>query len=426
VSADGLRPAALARGGSKGPFQGPFLNKTALVLLLACAAAAGCGRRSLGDLHDDAASDHSGGSDASDGAADMRSDGGPDRPDAIDASSDATADAGADAGIDAPPAVKTADELAWEPVPRNSAARITVAAFGASYVYVGFSDGELFFDVSSASPHWSELDQPSRPGAPALPPLPVTALAVDEKENPPFVFAGFAGGAASDGGSGAGAKLWLSQGGGQYWSQATLPTSDDVWGVSVSPFNDAQVVAVTSSGPYVSYDHGSSWFSYGNGDANVNFNGQIRAFAEGVGPGPDSGATNRRAWLGDSTGGVYFVDNLDAIADPSRVVWTKVTAPFPARPVASIVVARPDRTQVWVTFAGPGNDGVWFSTDDGATWTNRQRRMLPASSAADPTATFTAASPSPFFPITYLSALAGSGATAPFWSPDAGQSWWLQ
>jgi hypothetical protein len=397
----------------------------AVLALLVCAAAAGCGKRSLGDLRDDGAADGGGSSDgggAADTTADATADAKTDAPGDVsrDAPGDATTtDAPIDVGVDAPPAVKTADELAWEPVPRNPAARITIASFGMYFVYVGFSDGEVFFTVSSASPHWTEIDQPSRPGALALPSLPVTALAVDEKESPPFVFAGFAGGA----GSGAGAQLWLSPAGGQSWTQATLPITDDVWGVSVSPFNDAQIVAATSSGPYASYDHGSTWSSLGNGDANVNFAGQIRAFAEGVGPG--TGAANRRAWLGDSQGGVYFVDNLDAISDPSRVVWTKVTAPFPARPVTSIVAARADRTQVWVTFAGLADDGVWFSGDDGATWTNRQRRMLPASTSADPAGTFTAASPSPFFPLTYLTALNGGGAAAPFWSPDGGQSWWV-
>lgn len=309
--------------------------------------------------------------------------------------------------------------LAWEPQPRDTDARITAVKAGAQRTYVGFSDGERFFKMNGDSA-WTPYDKGPSGCDQLTPNGPVTAFAITEGTT----FTAYAGTPGAPG-------LWRSPEDRPCW--ASVPVSDDFWGLSVSPFSTVELFAVGPTLVWVTHDLAGSWQQDG-GPTSFHFDGVVQAVATGVGPGGSP-----RAWLGDAAGDLYYSDDVAASPSPDQVHWKALSpAPeFPRRPVVAIAIdaARPQR--VWVTFAGLRLDSLWTS-DDGVSWRNPHGGDLAAVTTgrdgddagpgeAGPSS-FTAVSPVPGIGAAYVTALAsdrnGNVKATSFWTTDGSADWW--
>jgi hypothetical protein len=331
---------------------------------------------------------------------------------------------------------KPADLLAWEPQSTDPSGRITAVSSTADWIYVGFSDGEMYFRANAPGASWTPFFVSGGQGgcAEPMPIDPVTALAPSVTgltASQPTVFAAFAGAPGSF-------KFWRSPADHPCWTNSTI--NDDILSVSVSPFASIDLVAVSPEYLWVSQTFGSSWND--QGALPINFGGTAQALASGLGA---SGAT--RAWLGDAAGNVYYTDDVDTAPTPDSIVWTAVPSPgFPRRPVIAIAT-RPEHPQtVWVTFAGLSVDSLWTSPDNGATWQNPGGGELASvlhpegadSTAADaqaPTvgassAGFGVVSPVPGLGVAYVTALVpdrrGVLTATPFWTLEGTGDWWRE
>ncbi|HVT08985.1 MAG TPA: hypothetical protein VHO67_16110 [Polyangia bacterium] len=313
---------------------------------------------------------------------------------------------------------KPAALLAWEPQPQDARARITAVKTSPQRTYVGFSDGERVFKANGAA-DWTPYDKGSGACGQPTPNGPVTAFAITEGTT----FVAYAGTPGAPG-------LWRSPEDRPCW--ASVPVSDDFWGLSVSPFSTVELFAVSPTLVWVTHDLAGSWAQDG-APTSFLFDGAVQAVAAGVGP---TGAP--RAWLGDAAGHLYYSDDVAAPpAAPGQVHWEALSTDpgFPRRPVVAIAVdaARPQR--VWVTFAGLRPDSLWTS-DDGASWRNPHGGDLASVTAAGDdagagaagTSSFTAVSPVPGVGAAYVTALAsdrnGNLTATSFWTTDGSDDWW--
>jgi hypothetical protein len=331
---------------------------------------------------------------------------------------------------------KPTELLAWEPESTDPTARITTVSATSDWIYVGFSDGELFFRANRAGTSWMPFVT-SEPGCnPPMPRDTVMALApsvTGPAAAEPTVFVGYAGAPGA-------IKIWRSPADHPCWSMGVI--ADDIWSVSVSPFYSIDLVAVSSDFLWTSQSFGASWND--DGPLPINFGGTVQALATGLGAG---GVT--RSWLGDAAGGLYYSDDVDSALSPTSIAWTSVPSPgFPQRPVVAIAT-RPGRPQtIWVTFAGLYADSLWTSTDNGATWRNPRGGEL-ASIVQQPAATdgaasgdaqtppvgaeragFGVVSPVPGFDVAYVTALLpdrnGVLTATAFWTLEGTDDWWRQ
>lgn len=331
---------------------------------------------------------------------------------------------GADTGdgsADTPPP-KPAAISAWEPRSVDPHAHITAARVGADFAYVGFSDGEIYYQPTpttptsptpDAGPSWLRMDLTDNIGGQLTPRMPVTSIVIDVLEGSPSIMVGYAGESGAH-------TFWCAANNGKAWLE--LPLSNDVWSLSVSPFQPADIAIVTDSLTWAALGCGTPRGASAPGTFDINFAGSVEAFAEGTGPG---GA--RRAWLGDSSGGVYYADNIDAVPSPAGLNWTAVRDPgFPHRAVTAIAVNRAHPARIWVTFRGFASDDLWSSADNGLTWRNQRRDFLttpPGASAGS----LTAVSLVPSLDLAYVSALVsevgGRTTASSFWTVGDGQPW---
>jgi hypothetical protein len=325
--------------------------------------------------------------------------------------------------------------LAWEPQSAEASARITTVSSTAERIYVGFSDGELFFRANVAGASWIPFVSNQPACAPPMPRDAVTALATSVtglSASQPTVFAAYAGAPGSH-------KIWRSPADHPCWASSSI--DDDIWSMSVSPFSSIDLVAISPDLVWISQNFGQTWNDAG--PLPINFGGTVQALGSGLGVG---GAT--RAWLGDADGNVYYSDDVASAGAPASIAWTLLPNPgFPKRPVVAITTRAERPETLWVTFAGLFVDVLWTSTDNGATWHNPHGgeldSVLPppgtqgaaaADAQAPPTgsarAGFGVVSPVPGFDVAYVTALIpdrnGVLIATPFWTLEGTDDWWRQ
>jgi hypothetical protein len=208
--------------------------------------------------------------------------------------------------------------------------------------------------------------------------------------------------------------------------------TDDFLSLSVSPFSDIELIALGEGLRWVSADLGGGW-AVEPGPPSLNFDGDARALASGVGP---TGAP--RAWLGDGEGHLYYSDDLGVASSPDQIGWQPVAPDpgFPNRPVVAISIAAERPATIWVTFLGMAPDSLWTSDDGGVSWRNPHGGDLPFAplpSRADggpsaPFATFAKVSLVPGTGVALVTALvpdATNTLTATsFWNNDGSNEWW--
>jgi len=325
-------------------------------------------------------------------------------------------------GSAAAPPPKPAAVVAWEPKSVDPHAHITAARVGSDFVYVGFSDGEIYYQPiqatsTSATPDagaaWTRMDLTENIGGQLTPRTPVSSIVIDLLEGSPSIMVGYAGESGAH-------TFWCAADNGRAWLE--LPLSNDVWSLSVSPLNPANIAIVTDSLTWAALGCGTPSGASAAGSFGVDFAGSIEAFAEGVGLGG-----TRRAWLGDSLGGVYYADDIDAAPPPAGLSWTAVPDPgFPHRAVTAIAVNRAHPQRIWVTFRGLSSDNLWSSADNGTTWKNQRRDFLttPANATAG---SLTAVSLVPSLDLAYVTALVpevgGRTTASSFWTVGDSQPW---
>lgn len=335
---------------------------------------------------------------------------------------------------------KPPELLDWEPQAIDPTARITAVSSTADWIYVGFSDGEMFSRANADGASWTSYGTGPAGGCGApIPPDAVTAFAISVKGLPADqqeTFVAFAGPPGSS-------KIWHSPADRPCWASSAV--DDDVYGLSASPFSGLDVVAVSPAYLWATSMNDFTTFSdWTPGVFPLNFAGTIQALASGSSP---SGAT--RAWLGDDGGNVYYSDDVDNATASASINWTLLPNPgFPRRQVVAIAT-RPEHPQtIWVTFAGLYADSLWSSTDDGATWHNpRGGELGSVLRAAGPdgaveedaqapagtsTASFGVVSPVPVpgLAAAYVTALVpdpkGVPVATAFWTLEGTADWWRQ
>jgi hypothetical protein len=309
--------------------------------------------------------------------------------------------------------------LEWSPQPREGSAQITAVKTGGGRTYVGFSDGEMFFQTN-ATTTWAAYGQGPYGGCgQSIPQGPVTSFAVTESTT----FVAYAGTPGAPG-------VWRSPADRPCWAQE--PMKDEFLSLSVSPFSTIELIALGEGLRWVSLDLGGDW----DQDAtprSLSFAGDALALATGTGP---DGLP--RAWLGDRSGHVYYSDDVARATSPDQIAWHGVDPDpgFPSRPVVAIAVA-PDRPQtVWVTFLGLSADSLWTSDDAGGSWRNPHGGALPSAEAlgADPAGasglapTFAGVSAVPCAGVAIVTALtpdmSGTVTARSFWNADGSSEWW--
>jgi hypothetical protein len=325
--------------------------------------------------------------------------------------------------------------LAWEPHSADPSARITTVSSTAERMYVGFSDGELFFRANAGGAQWTPFKTNQAGCNPPMPRDAVTALAIAAKgltATEQTVFAAYAGAPGS-------IKIWRSPPDHPCWAGGTIAA--DLWSVSVSPFSSIDLLAVSADLVWVSQSFGQTWNDLG--PLPLNFGGTAQALGSGVGVG---GAA--RAWLGDAVGNLYYSDDVDSATAPTSIAWQLVPSPgFPHRPVVAIATRAERPDTIWVTFAGLFADSLWTSMDDGVTWQNPRGGEIasvvqpegadaaaPGDAQAPPAgsarAGFGAVSPVPGLDVAYVTALTpdrnGVLIATAFWTLEGTDEWWRQ
>lgn len=335
---------------------------------------------------------------------------------------------------------KPADLLAWEPQSTDPTARITAVSSTADWIYVGFSDGEMFFRANADGAAWAPYTttQGGGCGAP-IPPDTVTGFATCVKGLPADeqqTFVAFAGPPGSS-------KIWHSPPDRPCWATSLL--DDDVYALSVSPVFSLDLMGVSPGYLWSSQQYNP----FTPGVLPLDFNGTEQALASGV-----NGSGAARAWLGDDTGNIYYSDDVRGDADggttAAAINWTALPNPgFPPRPVVAIAIRPESPETIWVTFAGLYADSLWISTDNGANWHNPRGGEIgsvfqsPDSPAQDGAltgdaqapegaskASFGAVSPVPGLDAAYVTALIpdrkGVPVATTFWTLEGTDAWWRQ
>jgi len=321
-------------------------------------------------------------------------------------------DAGVDGKPGKPPAV-----TAWEPKSADPHAHITVTRVADQFTYVGFSDGEIYYRATAGGTSWTRMDLSDNVGGQLTPRMAVTAIAIDTLESSPGIFVGYAGETGAH-------SFWCAVNKGPSWLER--PLTDDVWAISISPFDSSAIVIVTPSQTWTGAGCASTLSQSVPGTFGINFPGAVQSFAEGR-----AADGSRRAWVGDSMGGVYYADDIDATA-PAAAVWTAARSTgMPSQPVIAISVNRDHPEQVWVTFKGLSATAIWATTDNGSTWTNQWRPDLVMTAAPSSMSSLNAVSLVAELDLAYVSALMPDPAGAAtkvlsFWTVGRAQPWSLE
>lgn len=309
--------------------------------------------------------------------------------------------------------------LDWMPQPREASAQLTAVKAGGGRTYVGFSNGEMFFQ-SDAGGGWASYGQGPYGGCgQPIPNGPITAFAVTEATT----FAAYAGTPGAPG-------IWRSPADRPCWAQE--PMKDDFLSLSVSPFSTVELIALGEGLRWVSFDLGGDWDQQA-APRSLNFAGDARAVATGVSP-----AGVARAWLGDGSGHLSYSDDVATATSPDQIAWQPLAPDpgFPNRPVVAISIA-PDRpATLWVTFLGLAADSLWTSDDAGLSWRNPHGGALPTTAApvADAgrmgaaTAAFAGVSVVPGAGVAVVTALVPDVSETviarSFWIADGSSEWW--
>jgi hypothetical protein len=323
------------------------------------------------------------------------------------------------AGIDEPDDRIPAVLADWAPRSADLRARITSIAATGDRIYVGLSNGEIFFRAradGATGPPWTPVTQPASCSA-RMPIAPVTAIAVTEQ----VMFVGYAGVQL-------GSQLWSVRPGG-CWEGLT---GSEVLALSLSPFDSSRVFVATRRGTGLLDAQGTIWPPM---DPSINFDRQIFAVAEGR---SDDGA--RRIWAGDDQGQLHFTDDIDAGVPRQSMTWRGVDGgPFPLAGAVAIAVDPDVPSRIWITSLSEVRESLWLSIDNGRTWRNGQGPLLPApegppadrgGAPLDPDLAFTAVSYVPGLDLAIVTALLRGpdrkSAASPFWSEKDARTWWLQ
>lgn len=309
--------------------------------------------------------------------------------------------------------------LDWSPQPREASAQLTAVKVSDSRTYVGFSNGEMFFQSAPAAA-WASYGQGPYGGCgQSVPDGPVTSFAVTESTT----FVAYAGTPGAPG-------IWRSPADRPCWAQE--PMKDEFLSLSVSPFSSIELIALGEGLRWVSSDLGGDWDEQAP-PRSLNFAGDALVVASGVSPGGTP-----RAWLGDRSGHLFFSDDVATATAPDQIGWQPLAPDpgFPNRPVVAIAVA-PDRpSTVWITFLGLAADSLWTSDDAGVSWRNPHGGALPvqAASLADAgppgaaTATFAGVSTVPGTGVVVVTALvpeaSGTMTATSFWNAGGTSDWW--
>ncbi|HXU63335.1 MAG TPA: hypothetical protein VN962_16670 [Polyangia bacterium] len=306
----------------------------------------------------------------------------------------------------------------WSPKPHDSSAQITAVGTGGGRIYVGFSDGDMFFQ-SDAGGGWANYGQGPYGGCgQSIPKGPVTAFAITYATT----FVAYAGTPGAPG-------IWRSPADRPCWAQE--PMKDEFLSLSVSPFSSIELIALGEGLRWVSSDLGGDW-SEDAAPRSLNFAGDALAVASGLSP---AGAP--RAWLGDREGHVYFSDDGATATSPDQISWQPVTPDpgFPNRPVVAISVVSDRPSTIWITFSGVAADSLWTSDDAGQSWRNPHGGALPTAepSGADagqgqPVPAFAGVSAIPGTSVVVVPVLvpdASDTVTArSFWNEEGSDEWW--
>lgn len=312
---------------------------------------------------------------------------------------------------------KPAAALAWEPRPAEPGSAATAIFYGKKYALIGFTDGEIYWTAVGETPSWSRLDRSTQPNVRSLPHRPVSAFLVDEEVGLSHLGVGYIGAPAH--------TIWVRFDPSADWYDTGPPqTAEDVLAFSLSPLDARHVLAVTTSGVIASTDGGMTW---GTSWPDIGFGGTASAIAEGRSP-----TGLRRAWLGDTSGGVYYTDANSDSTWPARPTWTRLTdVVFPAHIVSAISVNPIEPAEIWASFksiAG-GRGELWRTSDYGRGWVNAHNARLPDTSPNVANSGIGAVAIDPMLRIRYataiVSAMPGWSTVLGHWSIDSGESWFI-
>jgi hypothetical protein len=313
--------------------------------------------------------------------------------------------------------IKPRAALDWEPKTETAGSNVTAVFYGKKYLLVGFTDGEIYASPVLPTPTWSRLDLSTQPNVRTLPHRPVSAFLVDEDAGLGHLGVGYVGAPLHH-------TIWVRFDETSDWYDTGPPeTAEDVLAFSVSPFDTRQVLAVVTSGVVTSTDGGMTW---GPAWPDRAFPGPVNAIAEGRSP-----DQLRRAWLGLSTGQIYYADANSDGTWPASPTWTPMTSAFPARPVSAISVNPVEPAEIWISFRFINGDGggVWRTSDYGRDWVNVDNDRLPKTTYSIMNSGFGAVAVDPMLRIAYLTVMSGatdgSGSVIGYWSTDSGMNWYV-
>jgi hypothetical protein len=310
----------------------------------------------------------------------------------------------------APPIVPPA--AAWEPC--SDASAITVVASNAEQgCWVGCTNGDVFYGGCDGA-GWVRTDEPAEPNASAsLPDLPVSSI-LPLHDDPLRAYVSFVGSPSVH-------KVWETHDQGQTWLEHTDSPVVDVWGLSYNPLATdrlyAYVVPPDGSNPYIdaSADGGSSYDKMFLEDSLLQL---------------PSGATDLVSAItlydydpdhfvvGTINGHLYVTSD-----GTTERTWGRIGDTDPEMPVRAItkIAVRPRESsyELWATFVGPLEFGVWVSTGNALEWNNAYAPGLPEGAGSSVVDGWYGLSFNPVFPDTlYLFGTEGA-----YRSDNGGLSW---
>jgi photosystem II stability/assembly factor-like uncharacterized protein len=188
------------------------------------------------------------------------------------------------------------------------------------------------------------------------------------------------------------------------WEQLG-PESGGILAIAISPHSDDVVYAGTSSGVFKSSDGGHSWNFSGLAGEGVLALAVDPTTATRIYAGTDTLRPGTGGVFVSTDGGDSWSEARSGLEDPS---YPETSPNFRYLPVTSLLIDQQDSNTVW---AGTGeNDGLFKSSDGGATWSWARFDDDIETLAADPNGAGV-----------FFASLHGLG---PYRSRDAGISWW--